>query len=118
MSSIPKRFYEFGPFRIDPDERLLWKDGQAVPLPPKVFATLLALVENAPQIVEKDDLLKTIWPDTFVEESNLSQNVFSLRKVLGELECIENVPRRGYRLSLRSTEREQYPRTDQRPGRS
>jgi TolB-like protein/DNA-binding winged helix-turn-helix (wHTH) protein len=97
MSNIPKRFYEFGVFRIDPDERLLWKDGKAVALPPKVFATLLALVENAPRIVEKDDLLKTIWPDTFVEESNLSQNVFSLRKVLGEPECIENIPKRGYR---------------------
>ena len=97
MSNIPKRFYEFGPFRIDPYERLLWKEGKAVALPPKVFATLLALVENAPQIVEKDVLLKTIWPDTFVEESNLSQNVFSLRKVLGEPECIENIPKRGYR---------------------
>ena len=54
MSNIPKRFYEFGVFRIDPDERLLWKEGQPVSLPPKVFATLLALVENAPRIVEKD----------------------------------------------------------------
>jgi TolB-like protein/DNA-binding winged helix-turn-helix (wHTH) protein/Flp pilus assembly protein TadD len=97
MGKIPKHFYEFGRFRIDSGERLLWKDGQPVALPPKVFATLLALVENAPHIVEKDDLLKTIWPDTFVEESNLSQNVFSLRKVLGEPECIENIPRRGYR---------------------
>lgn len=97
MSNIPKRFYEFGQFRLDPDERLLWKGGQPVALPPKVFATLLTLVENAPGIVEKDELLKTIWPDTFVEESNLSQNVFSLRKVLGEPECIENIPRRGYR---------------------
>jgi TolB-like protein/DNA-binding winged helix-turn-helix (wHTH) protein/tetratricopeptide (TPR) repeat protein len=97
MSNIRKRFYEFGHFRIDPDERLLWKEGQAVPLPPKVFATLLALVENAPRIVEKDELLKTVWPDTFVEESNLSQNVFSLRKILGEPECIENIPKRGYR---------------------
>jgi TolB-like protein/DNA-binding winged helix-turn-helix (wHTH) protein len=97
MSNIPKRFYEFGQFRIDPDERLLWKEGKPLALPPKVFATLLALVESAPHIVEKDVLLKTIWPDTFVEESNLSQNVFSLRKILGEPECIENVPKRGYR---------------------
>jgi len=106
MSNTPKRFYEFGPFRMDADERLLWKAGQAMPLPPKVFATLLALVEKAPQIVEKDDLLQTIWPDTFVEESNLSQNVFSLRKVLGEPECIENIPKRGYRFiaPVRSTE--------------
>jgi TolB-like protein/DNA-binding winged helix-turn-helix (wHTH) protein/Tfp pilus assembly protein PilF len=97
MSNIQKRFYEFGQFRIDPQERLLWKQGELVPLPPKVFATLLALVENAPRIVEKNELLKTVWPDTFVEESNLSQNVFSLRKILGEPACIENVPKRGYR---------------------
>jgi TolB-like protein/DNA-binding winged helix-turn-helix (wHTH) protein/tetratricopeptide (TPR) repeat protein len=97
MSNIPKRFYEFGRFRLDPDERLLWKEGQAVALPPKVLATLLVLVERAPQIVEKDDFLRTIWPDTFVEESNLSQNVFSLRKALGEPECIETIPKRGYR---------------------
>ena len=97
MSNIPKRFYEFGQFRIDPLERLLWKEEEVVPLPPKVFAILLALVENAPRIVEKNELLKTVWPDTFVEESNLSQNVFSLRKVLGEPECIENVTKRGYR---------------------
>src|SRR5258708_28353763 len=97
MSNIPKRFYEFGQFRIDPQEQLLWREEEVVPLPPKVFATLLALVENAPRIVEKKELLKTVWPDTFVEESNLSQNVFSLRKILGEPECIENVPKRGYR---------------------
>ena len=97
MGNIPKRFYEFGQFRIDPQERLLWKEKEVVPLPPKVFATLMALVENAPRIVEKNELLKTVWPDTFVEESNLSQNVFSLRKVLGEPECIENIPKRGYR---------------------
>jgi len=97
MNNIQKRFYEFGSFRIDPHERLLWKEGEVVPLPPKVFATLLVLVENAPRIVEKNELLKTVWPDTFVEESNLSQNVFSLRKALGEPECIENVPKRGYR---------------------
>jgi TolB-like protein/DNA-binding winged helix-turn-helix (wHTH) protein len=97
MGNIPKRFYEFGQFRIDPLERLLWKEEELVPLPPKVFAILLVLVENAPRIVEKNELLKTVWPDTFVEESNLSQNVFSLRKVLGEPECIENVPKRGYR---------------------
>jgi DNA-binding winged helix-turn-helix (wHTH) protein len=106
MANIRKRFYEFGSFRIDPEERLLWKEGQAVALPPKVFATLLVLVEKAPQVVEKDELLKTVWPDTFVEESNLSQNVFSLRKVLGAPECIENIPKRGYRFrsAVRSVE--------------
>src|SRR5437588_6328933 len=105
MPTTPKRFYEFGRFRIDPDERLLWREGEMVSLPPKVFATLLTLVENAPRIVEKNELLKTVWPDTFVEESNLSQNIFSLRKVLGDPDCIENVPKRGYRfvVSVRLT---------------
>jgi TolB-like protein/DNA-binding winged helix-turn-helix (wHTH) protein len=109
MSNIPKRFYEFGRFRLDSGERLLWKEGQPVALPPKVFATLLALVEKAPQVVEKDDLLKTIWPDTFVEESNLSQNVFSLRKVLEEPECIETIPKRGYRFIAPVHRREAEP---------
>jgi DNA-binding winged helix-turn-helix (wHTH) protein len=97
MSKIPSRFYEFGRFRIDPRERLLWKEEEVVRLPPKVFAILLTLAENAPRIVEKNELLKAVWPNTFVEESNLSQNVFSLRKALGEPECIENIPKRRYR---------------------
>src|SRR5260370_13568399 len=68
MSNIPKRFYEFGQFRIDPDGRLLYREEEVVPLPPKVFATLLALVESAPRIVEQNELLKTVWPATLSEE--------------------------------------------------
>jgi len=101
MSLEARHFYEFGLFRLDPAEGLLQRQGQPIPLPPKVFETLCVLVENAGHLVEKDELMRRIWPDTFVEEANLSQNVFSLRKVLGEREgaqdYIETVPKRGYR---------------------
>src|SRR3970282_1114231 len=100
MSLAGKHFYEFGPFRLDPAEGLFRRGGQPIPLPPKVFETLCALVENAGHLVEKDELMRRIWPDTFVEEANLSQNVFSLRKVLGEREgaqdYIKPVPKCGY----------------------
>ena len=96
-----KHFYEFGPFRLDPEERLLSRDSQHVPLPPKVIETLLALVESRGHLVDKDALMKRVWPDAFVEEGNLNKNVFLLRKTLGQwdggLEYIETVPRRGYR---------------------
>jgi Tol biopolymer transport system component/DNA-binding winged helix-turn-helix (wHTH) protein len=92
--------YEFGPFRIDSVERLLARDGSPVPLAPKVAETLLVLVERAGHLVTKEELLAKVWPDTFVDESNLSQNVFRLRRVLGgdsDAVYIETVPRRGYR---------------------
>jgi len=101
MSLSGKHFYEFGPFRLDPAEGLLQREGQAVPLPPKVFETLRVLVESSGHLVEKEELMRQIWPDTFVEEANLAQNIFTLRKVLGEggggPEYIETVPKRGYR---------------------
>jgi DNA-binding winged helix-turn-helix (wHTH) protein/TolB-like protein/tetratricopeptide (TPR) repeat protein len=98
------QFYEFGPFRLDATERLLERDGSAITLTPKAFETLLVLVEHSPEIVEKDELMETVWPDTFVEESNLAQNVSALRKKLGERpdggQYIETIPRRGYRLGV------------------
>lgn len=101
MSLPTKHFCEFGPFRIDPDERVLYRDGRPVALPPKTFDTLAALVERYGHIVEKDELMRTVWPDTFVEEVNLARHVSNLRKVLGEDGddnlYIETVPRRGYR---------------------
>jgi len=82
-------------------ERVLLREGEPVPLTPKVFDILITLVENRGQIVEKDDLMKKVWPTTFVEEGNLTQNVSLLRKALGEsaggVQFIETVPRRGYR---------------------
>jgi Tol biopolymer transport system component/DNA-binding winged helix-turn-helix (wHTH) protein len=96
-----KHFYEFGPYRLDTVERELVRGGQPVPLTPKAFQTLLVLVEGSGRILEKDELLSRIWPDTFVEEITLAQNISTLRKALGVdqdgRQYIETVPRRGYR---------------------
>ncbi len=101
MRAQIKHFYEFGPFRLDVGERILMCEDRVVPLTPKAFETLLALVENSGRIVEKDFLMKKIWPDTFVEEVSLARNVSALRKALGEIDggnqYIETFPRRGYR---------------------
>lgn len=103
MTNDTKSFYEFGPYRIDPEERLFFHDAKPVPLPPKVFETLLILVNHSERVVLKDDLMKSLWPDTFVEEANLSQNIFILRKALGESaqdpRYIVTVPGRGYRFA-------------------
>jgi Tol biopolymer transport system component/DNA-binding winged helix-turn-helix (wHTH) protein len=93
-------FYEFGSFRLDIRERILLRDGHHVPLPPKALDTLIVLVENGGHILEKDELLKRIWPDTFVEEGNLAKKISDLRKILGEEQSeqfIETIPKRGYR---------------------
>ena len=74
--------YEFGPFQLDPVERVLRQAGKCVPLTPKAFQTLLVLVENNGRVVEKEELLHRVWPDTFVEEATLAQNVFTIRKQL------------------------------------
>jgi len=103
MNGQTKHFYMFGPFRFDPAERLLLRDGRPVPVSPKVNETLLLLVQNAGHLVDKDDLIKRVWPDAFVEEGNLNKNIFLLRKVLGQqdggLEYIETVPKCGYRFA-------------------
>lgn len=101
MHKQTKQFYEFGPFRLDADERLLMRDGRVTPLPPKVIDTLLVLVENSGRVVSKDELMQSLWPDTFVEESNLTQNISQLRRALSEgaagAQYIETIPKRGYR---------------------
>lgn len=93
--------YEFGPFRLDAAERLLTRAGEAVPLTPKVFDTLLMLVENKGRVVRKDELMNLLWPDSFVEESSLTQNISLLRKALTDevsgRQYIETVPKFGYR---------------------
>src|SRR5882672_8467444 len=97
-----RHFYEFGQFRIDAGERLLLREGQPVPLAPKVFDTLLALVKDRGHVLEKERLMKELWPDTFVEESNLTYNISQLRKTLGDSageRYIETIPRRGYRFT-------------------
>ena len=100
MSRQAKKLYKFGPFSVDAAERLLLRDGQVVPLTPKAFDLLLVLVENRGHLLEKDALMQELWPETFVEEANLTNNVSMLRKVLsvdGEQKYIETVRRRGYR---------------------
>ena len=95
--------FEFGPFRLDLSERLLLRDGKAVPLAPKLFETLVILVENSGRILEKEELMNRLWPDSFVEESSLAQNIFQLRKALEEgtsgRQYIETIPKRGYRFA-------------------
>ena len=101
MSS--QHLYEFGPFRLDIAEQLLLRDGEPVPLTPKAFETLVALVQRRGHLVGKDELMKAVWSEAFVEESNLTNNVYTLRKLLGETEdgrsYIETVPKRGYRFA-------------------
>jgi DNA-binding winged helix-turn-helix (wHTH) protein len=92
--------FEFGPFRLDVAERVVTKSQEVVPLTPKAFDILVALVRNSAHVVEKDELLKAVWPDTFVEEGVLAVNVAAIRKALSDGEnaqsYIETVPRRGY----------------------
>jgi TolB-like protein/DNA-binding winged helix-turn-helix (wHTH) protein/Tfp pilus assembly protein PilF len=98
-----KLFYQFGPFRLDPAERLLLREGKAVPLAPKAFDTLLLLVENNGHLLSKDELMKRDWPDTFVEEVNLAQNISAIRRALddknGGTRYIETVAKGGYRFT-------------------
>lgn len=100
MSLRGHGFYAFGPYRLDTIKRVLLRDGAMVPLPPKAVDVLVVLVESAGELVEKNELLARVWPDTFVEDGNLSVNIFTLRKALGEAdgegEYIRTVPRRGY----------------------
>src|SRR5262249_560348 len=101
MVRQPTYLYEFGSFRLDAAERLLSRDGEAVPLSPKAFDLLLALVERQGRLIEKDELMKLVWPDTFVEEANLSYPISLIRKALGPdvepQQFIETVPKHGYR---------------------
>src|SRR5262245_11772178 len=95
-----KAFWEFGPFRVDPVKRTLLRDEVTVSLPGKALDVLLVLLQNHGTTVTKDELMKAVWPDTFVEEGNLSQTVFVLRKTLGDVDgriFIVTEPRKGYR---------------------
>jgi DNA-binding winged helix-turn-helix (wHTH) protein/Tol biopolymer transport system component len=108
MSQKTKHLYAFGPFILDASECLLTLQGKAVPLAPKAFEALVILVENAGHLVDKDDLMKRLWPDSFVEEGNVAKQVSLLRKVLSEAtngrEYIETVPKRGYRFLVEVSE--------------
>jgi len=94
---IPE-LYEFGPFRLDPGERKLLRENEVISLTPKAFDVLVLLVRNSGHLLEKEELIRTLWPDSFVEEGNLTNSIFMLRKALGEnTDYIETVPKKGYR---------------------
>src|SRR5262245_15268569 len=106
MSLKPQSFFEFGEFRLDARQRVLCAaDRSEIALAPKVFETLLVLVENHSVILDKDYLLKRIWPDAFVEEGSLARNISILRRALGESpddqRYIQTIPKRGYRFVAR-----------------
>jgi len=99
--SETKHLYEFGPFRLDPSERVFNCGDKRIPLPPKAFDTLLVLIQNRGHVLSKDELIKTLWPGRFVEENNLTQQISQLRRALGDggdaPSYIETVPKLGYR---------------------
>jgi DNA-binding winged helix-turn-helix (wHTH) protein/TolB-like protein/Tfp pilus assembly protein PilF len=101
MASRVRYLYEFGTYRLDVVERLLLREGKPVEVTAKVFDLLVMMVENQGKLMEKSQLLETLWPDSFVEEVNLSVNMSALRRALGESasepQFIETVPKRGYR---------------------
>lgn len=98
-----KHIYAFGAFQLDPQQKILLRDGERIPLHPKTFATLLALIESSGAVITKDDLLEKVWPDTFVEETNLTKNISILRKALSNghdhSHYIETIPTIGYRFT-------------------
>ncbi|MFZ0688452.1 MAG: transcriptional regulator, partial [Acidobacteriaceae bacterium] len=96
------RLYEFGPFQVDQQKLQLWRHGSIVPLPAKAAEILLVLLARSGETVTKEELMQAVWPDSYVEESNLTQNIFLLRKALGETAqdggTIITIPGKGYRL--------------------
>src|SRR5262244_70037 len=100
--------YEFHEFRFDPDNHLLSSGGSPVALTPKAFEILHVLVQNGSRLTTKEELMRRVWPDSFVEEANLTVNISALRKQLGETpdgqQYIETVPRKGYRFAVPVTQ--------------
>jgi DNA-binding winged helix-turn-helix (wHTH) protein len=99
MNEEPHATFVFPPYRLDPGQRSLSRDGQPVSLTPKEFDTLLVLVGAGGRVVEKDELVSRVWPDSYVGDGSLARNISVLRKALGE-EVIETLPRKGYRLAV------------------
>src|SRR5258705_8868486 len=104
MKERQQHQYEFGPFCLDTNERVLLRDGRPLPLKPKAYETLLALISKSGHIVDKEELMRQVWPDVVVEENNLTGNIFALRRALAEHRYIETVPRRGYRFTAEARE--------------
>ncbi|HYZ84580.1 MAG TPA: alpha/beta fold hydrolase [Bryobacteraceae bacterium] len=106
MSEVPNKLFQFGPFVLDAEQKLLQKGSRTVPISPKALDLLCVLVSHAGRMLSKDELIARVWRDTFVEENNLSQNISQLRRLLGQQpgqEYIETVPRRGYRFAAEVT---------------
>src|SRR5271170_1477399 len=116
MSLVVKHLYRFGPFDLDADQRVVRRDGTKIPLPPKAFDVLLYMVRNPLRLLTKEELLRAIWPDSFVEEGNLTQNIFLLRKALtpdGEdVRYIVTIPGRGYQFGSTVEINSQSPRNE------
>src|SRR5687768_9551147 len=108
MSLHTNHFYRFGEFSLDIDQKVLLRQGKPLLLAPKILDTLLTLVQQSGRIIEKEELMRRIWPDTFVEESNLTYSIGQLRKTLGDdarrPRYIETIPRRGYRFVAEAEE--------------
>src|ERR1700690_440549 len=107
MPSLINHLYRFGEFSLDPQGRVLRRGGEAVSLTPKAFDALLVLVQNAGRTVTKDELMEAVWPGSFVEESNLTQTIFMVRKALDETadrRYILTVQSQGYRFLVQVTE--------------
>jgi DNA-binding winged helix-turn-helix (wHTH) protein len=102
MAKRARQFFEFGQFRLDVERTRLIREGEIVSLPPKAISLLLILLQHVGRAVEKEELIETLWPDTVVEDSNLTQTVHLLRKAIGKYQdsdiFIETLPRFGYRL--------------------
>ena len=101
MTKDVRHFYEFGPFRVDVVNRLLLRDGEPLPVTPKAVETLLALIDKSGEVLSREDLMQSVWPDSAVEDGSLTQNIYLLRKYLGKapngVSYIVTIPRRGYR---------------------
>jgi DNA-binding winged helix-turn-helix (wHTH) protein/Tol biopolymer transport system component len=104
VALTPQKIYEFGPYSLDSAQMLLRRAGSVVPLQPRALETLLVLVRRRGEVVSKQELMDSVWPDSFVEEGNLTQNIFLLRRELGKTpegeEYIQTLPKRGYRMNM------------------
>ena len=109
-----KHLYEFEEFRLDAENPSLWRGGELVPIYPKALDILILLVGRKGEIVSRDELLETVWQETFVEESNITYTVSQLRKTLGDKKFIQTVPKRGYRFvaDVREVSRNGKPEVD------
>jgi DNA-binding winged helix-turn-helix (wHTH) protein/predicted ATPase len=109
MAPHSSQSLKFGPYRLDRDQRLLFRGSEIIPLAPRLYDTLLALVESGSRVADKENLLRRVWQDAFVEEGSLARNVSTLRKILGEgprdHKYIVTVPKRGYRFAATLTTR-------------